>query len=141
MAQIIQDPNYNSQTTDSDFSILRLAQPVSFTTTVRPACLPSDLTKTFANTLATVTGWGTLSSGGSSPSVLQEVDVTITSQQPCSDAYAKINDSITNLMICAGESGKDSCQGDSGGPMVVQENFRQTLVRLPISSSGVFTKN
>merc|ERR1712037_331483 len=35
----------------------------------------------------TVTGWGTLSSGGSQPTVLQEVDVTVTTNTACKNAY------------------------------------------------------
>ena len=89
-----------------------------------PACLPADLSATYAGVLATVTGWGTLSSGGSQPTVLQEVDVTVTTNADCNSAYG----SITNNMVCAADSGKDSCQGDSGGPMIASENGRQALV-------------
>ena len=127
VAEIIQDPNYNSGTTNSDYSILRLAQPVAFSSTVSPACLPADRSATFDNTVATVTGWGTLSSGGNQPSVLHEVDVTITTQTTCRAAYG--TSAITDLMVCAADSGKDSCQGDSGGPLVTEENGRKALVR------------
>jgi trypsin len=126
VAEIIQDPNYNSTTLNSDFSILRLASPVTFTSAVSPACLPADLTETYAGKLTTVTGWGTLSSGGNQPTKLQEVDVTVTTNAVCSNSYPG---SITGLMICARDDGKDSCQGDSGGPLVASENGRQALVR------------
>merc|ERR1712172_427605 len=75
---------------------------------------------------ATVTGWGTLSSGGSQPTVLQEVDVTVTTNTACKNAYG--SSMITANMICAADSGKDSCQGDSGGPMIAEENGRQALI-------------
>merc|ERR1712037_894730 len=74
----------------------------------------------------TVTGWGTLSSGGSQPTVLQEVDVTVTTNTACKNAYG--SSMITANMICAADSGKDSCQGDSGGPMIAPENGRQALI-------------
>merc|ERR1712110_247397 len=70
------------------------------------------------------TGWGTLSSGGSQPTALQEVDVTVTTNAVCNQAYG----SITANMICAADSGKDSCQGDSGGPLIAPENGRQALI-------------
>ena len=74
--------------------------------------------------MATVTGWGTLSSGGAQPTVLQEVNVTITTNSACNAAYG----TITDMMVCASAPGKDSCQGDSGGPLVLEENQRHALV-------------
>ena len=64
----------------------------------------------------TVSGWGTLSSGGSQPGVLHKVDVPAVSNAQCAQAYSQY--SITNAMLCAGDianGGVDSCQGDSGG--------------------------
>ena len=45
-----------------------------------------------------------------------EVEVPFVPHTTCLLEYFPY--SITDGMICAGESGKDSCQGDSGGPMV-----------------------
>merc|ERR1712002_893069 len=122
VSQINDDPNYSFP--NSDFSILTLTEPVTFSSKVRPACLPATTDKTYAGELATVTGWGTLSSGGNQPTVLMEVDVTVTTNEVCNNVYGGIND----LHICAMDSGKDSCQGDSGGPLVVKENDRWTLI-------------
>merc|ERR1711934_878441 len=124
VAEIINHPDYNSGTIDNDYAILRLKNPVNFTNEVSPACLPADLSVTYAGVLATVTGWGTLSSGGNRPTAMHEVDVTVTTNAECSNAY----DSITANMICAADSGKDSCQGDSGGPLITSENSRQALI-------------
>merc|ERR1712130_862848 len=134
VAEIINHPDYNSQTTDNDYAILRLANPVTFTNEVSPACLPADLSATFAGVLATVTGWGTLSSGGNQPTVLQEVDVTVTTNAVCNNAYG----SITANMICAADSGKVPCQGDSGGPMIAPENGRQALIGVVSRVDGCF---
>ena len=63
----------------------------------------------------TVSGWGTLSSGGSQPTVLHSVDVPGISNADCNQAYSG---DITTNMLCAGDvanGGIDSCQGDSGG--------------------------
>merc|ERR1712240_14175 len=131
VATINEDPDYDFP--DGDFSILTLSQPVTFSSTVRPVCLPSDTTKTYEGEVATVTGWGTLSSGGSQPDVLMEVDVTVTTNDFCRGVYG--ND-INSLHICAMDAGKDSCQGDSGGPLIVQENGRWTLVGVVSFGSG-----
>merc|ERR1712073_114252 len=79
---------------------------------VSPACLPADVTATYVNAVATVTGWGTLESRGWQPTELHEVDVKVT----------------TKKMLCAAEDGKDSCQGDSGGPLVTLENGQHALI-------------
>ena len=132
VAEIIEDPDYDSKTTNSDYSILRLSEAVAFTATVSPACLPADRSNTWASAVATITGWGTLASGGNQPTVLHEVDVTVTSQATCSAAYARFGASaISDRMVCAAAPGKDSCQGDSGGPLVASENGRQALVSSP----------
>ena len=60
---------------DNDFAIIKLATPVTFSDRVKPICLPSILTN-YDTKVVTVTGWGTTSSGGSQPAVLQKVNVT-----------------------------------------------------------------
>jgi len=124
LSAITDHPDYNSGTLDNDYSILTLAEPVEFSATIAPACLPST-NSDFAGVLATVSGWGTLSSGGNQPTVLNEVDVTVQSNAECNSAYGS---GITDNMICAADAGKDSCQGDSGGPLVAQENDKYTLI-------------
>merc|ERR1712180_314544 len=131
VANINEDPDYDFP--DGDFSILTLSNPVTFSSSVRPVCLPSDTTKTYEGEVATVTGWGTLSSGGSQPDVLMEVDVTVTTNDFCNGVY---DGDINSLHICAMDAGKDSCQGDSGGPLIVQENGRWTLVGVVSFGSG-----
>jgi len=127
--EIIKHPDYEPYTdtdVDHDYAILRLAKPVSFTKKVRPACLPDDLTSTYEGTVATVTGWGHLRKNGSSPDVLQEVDVKVMTNAKCESDHSKGD--ITKNMLCASAPGKDSCQGDSGGPLIAPENGRKTLI-------------
>ena len=73
-----------------------------------------------------LSGFGTTSSGGSSPSVLMQVSVPIVSQKKCKETYGS---SLHDSMVCAGldKGGKDSCQGDSGGPMVCAYNGKYFL--------------
>merc|ERR1712112_496303 len=125
VAQIINHPNYIRRTLDNDYAILRLANPVAFTNKVSPACLPADLDVTYAGDLATATGWGKLSWEGSNPDVLQEVNVTVTTNTECNNAW---KGGITANMICATDYGKSVCNGDSGGPLMVPENGRQTVI-------------
>lgn len=123
-SQWISHPQYNSNSQDNDFAIIRLSEDVTFSDTVMPVCMP-DTGKNYDNVPATVTGWGTRSSGGSQPNVLYEVDVDTQSNAQCtSSATAYSSRDITSNMICASNPGKDSCQGDSGGPLVTLENNR-----------------
>ena len=124
VSAITDHPNYNSNTLDNDYSILTLSSPVSTSDMVRPACLPAG-TSDYAGRTATVSGWGTTSSGGNQPTVLNDVQVTVQTNAQCNSAYGG---SITGNMICAADAGKDSCQGDSGGPMVVEENGKYAVV-------------
>jgi len=66
-----------------------------------------------------IAGWGTLSSGGSSPRVLMQASVPLVSKQRCLRGYPR---QIHDSMLCAGydQGGVDSCQGDSGGPLVCE---------------------
>ena len=47
LSSITNDPLYDEKTTQYDFSILTLAQPVTFSSTVAPACLPWDTNQTY----------------------------------------------------------------------------------------------
>ena len=108
-------PNYGND--GGDFSILHLNTPVEIGRRAAPACLPSTSMggDFLAGKRLTVSGWGNLASGGSSPSVLHSVDVPGMTHAQCIKDYNA--ESITSTMLCAGQpsGGIDSCQGDSGG--------------------------
>jgi len=123
-SQWISHPNYRGN--DNDFAIIKLSRPVTFSSRVLPACLP-DPSKSYDNVVATVTGWGTLSSGGSQPSTLQEVDVSTMTNGQCHRTVYSTSDISTNMM-CASSPGKDSCQGDSGGPLVTRDGSAYSLI-------------
>merc|ERR1711962_288402 len=111
---------------NNDFIILKLSSALTFNDDVGKICLPEpDHAPDAIGQTCFVSGWGTLESGGSSPSALQWVAVPTVTNQQCSQAYSGITDS----MICAGfpEGGKDSCQGDSGGPFVCEDNGKAVL--------------
>lgn len=120
--KIINHEHYNTETNDNDIALLKLNSKLSFSSTVKPVCLPNFGMEFSAGTPAWITGWGTLYSGGSSPDTLNQAEVTIYSRETC-NAPQVLNGMVTKSMICAGKlaGGVDSCQGDSGGPLVVKE--------------------
>jgi len=123
-AQIISHPSYNSRTMSNDFALIKVASPFTLNSCVGTVRLPtSDVA---AGTSCWITGWGTLSSGGSTPTILQEAEVTVISNSECMSNYGYSTGEITESMLCAnGRSASggitDACQGDSGGPLVCAE--------------------
>ncbi|CAL8102753.1 unnamed protein product [Orchesella dallaii] len=113
VASIVRHPNYNANTMANDIAVMRVSSPFTLNTNVRAATIPSASFNPASS--LTVAGWGTLSSGGSLPTVLMKVTVPLVAQATCRNAYGS---QIVNGMLCAGTAGRDSCQGDSGGPLM-----------------------
>merc|ERR1711981_82339 len=118
ISKIINHPDYHHQTTNYDFSLLKMKKTINFSKYVhiRPICLPTDTSKDYTDFTATVSGWGTLSSGGSTSNKLREVEVKVLSNTVCKNNYNYPASWITSQMLCANVEGggKDACQGDSG---------------------------
>ena len=112
----------------NDIALLQLAQPTEV-----PAVqlLDAERSERVAapGTMATVTGWGLLASGGLATSKLMEVEVPLVDTRTCREFY-RPDDIIDHSTLCAGfrEGGKDSCQGDSGGPLMVRDGDAWTQV-------------
>jgi secreted trypsin-like serine protease len=125
---------YDGYTQDNDIALITLSQAIPG---VEVASIPTTTqwqTLTEAGDPVRSAGWGTTSSGGSSPSQFRTADLTIVSDAKCADysstysigsvTYRGIGSNFdAATMICAGgatASGLpvDTCQGDSGGPLV-----------------------
>ena len=132
---------YNSNNLNNDYVILKLESDLQFNNNVQPACLPDATYAPGASgKTCFVSGWGTLSSGGSSlPTDLQWVGVPTMTNTQCSQSYGGITDS----MICAGfpQGGKDSCQGDSGGPFICNENGQAIITGVVSWGAGCASPN
>ncbi|EDW10697.1 trypsin alpha [Drosophila mojavensis] len=108
---------YNPNTMVNDIAVIRLSSSLSFSSNIKAIGLASSNPANGA--AASVSGWGTQSSGSNSiPTQLQYVNVNIVSQSRCASSAYSYGSQIKNTMICAAASGKDACQGDSGGPLV-----------------------
>ncbi|CAF0946322.1 unnamed protein product [Rotaria sordida] len=78
-------------------------------------------------------GWGRLSEGGSSPSILQQVTVQ-TIDYRSSTCARIVND--WSVQFCASSPGKDTCQGDSGGPLMAFTSSKQWVL-VGVTSTGI----
>jgi trypsin len=114
VSRIVNHPQYNPSTIANDISLMRVSQPFQLNNDVQAANLPNSGFTPAAN--LAVAGWGALSEGGSSPSMLYAVTVPFVTDASCRSSYGQ--GAILDSMICAGTGGRDSCQGDSGGPLV-----------------------
>ncbi|WP_371977829.1 trypsin-like serine protease [Enterovibrio norvegicus] len=133
--QIFIHPDFNTRTLANDIALLKLTNVPSG---VQPVDIAAGSVSQYAvegDTL-TVAGLGRTSEGGSSPTVLQEVDVPLVSDAVCRQSggnYANVG----SVSFCAGipAGGIDSCQGDSGGPLVI--NQAGQITQLGIVSWGI----
>lgn len=118
---IITHPNYNQMSYDYDISLLELSQPLNFTNTVHPICLPAPSHVFSAGSSCFVTGWGTLREGGSVAQILQKAEVKVINDTICNMVT---ENQVTSRMMCSGylSGGIDACQGDSGGPLVCRSD-------------------
>lgn len=135
VSQIYIHPSYNKQNLSNDIALLKLTSIPQGVATVEIAKGSLSQYASVGDSL-TVAGLGRLSEGGSSPSVLQEVDVPLISDATCRQAGGSYS-SVGDVSFCAGipEGGIDSCQGDSGGPIVI--NRSGNITQLGIVSWGI----
>lgn len=136
--RVIKHPQYNPNADENDIALIQLATPFTLGTTVAPIApmLAADEPLLSPNgAIATVTGWGTTVSGGSTSNTLQQVSLPVILPAMCRSS--NYGTTITDNMICAGylAGAKDSCQGDSGGPLVVS-NARGSYALLGVVSFG-----
>lgn len=148
IATITIHPDYNGKTMRNDAAILRLDAPVDLTDfpAIRPA-VPSDEDLEAPGTMLTVTGWGSTrkhvagkKKRNKPPKYshgLREVQVPVVASDECNRDYGGPRDGGVNaeVMICAGQTGRDACWGDSGGPL-----FSDTpagFIQVGIASWGI----
>jgi len=144
LKRIVRSPQYDNNFINGDMALLQLEKKVTFSDTIRPACLPDNSSTTYAYESGIISGWGytevtkILKPRPLTSDVLREAEIYILPQDLCIE-FSPFP--ITDRMICTfkGPLGVEStCQGDSGGPLVVNtaEN-RHVLVGA--TSFGVST--
>ncbi|XP_072254423.1 transmembrane protease serine 2 [Pyxicephalus adspersus] len=140
--RIISHPKYNTETKDSDIALMKLKTSISFTSTMKPVCLPNAEMPWSDTQSCWITGWGYTTQGGSTSNTLQAANVPLIDSNTCNKASV-YNGAITSTMICAGylSGGIDTCQGDSGGPLVTKTNSLWWLVGDTSWGTGCANRN
>ena len=119
VAEIVTSPDYNPFNLDSDFALLRLAEPAS--ANLAPIPLIDEAALAHPGIQAVITGWGDNTNGdGEYPGRLQEAQIPIV-DLAIANASPSYQGTLTENMLAAGlaNGGRDSCFGDSGGPLIV----------------------
>ncbi|XP_063917039.1 serine protease persephone-like [Zophobas morio] len=125
---------YNGRKRFNDIALVKLEKAVTFTDTIRPACL---YTKNDNPDKIMVTGWGAVGLGKERSNILQKATLNPVSLQECSLIYQKkVQKHITKNHICAASTMSDACQGDSGGPLQTQSKAN-ILTIVGIISYGI----
>ncbi|XP_032935629.1 LOW QUALITY PROTEIN: chymotrypsin-C-like [Catharus ustulatus] len=111
---------WNSILVLNDIALVKLAEEVQESDTIRAACLP-DAGKVLANDYPCyVTGWGRIRTNGPLADALQQALLPVVDHETCSkwDWWGSL---VRTTMVCAGGDGVVSgCNGDSGGPLNCQ---------------------
>ncbi|MFD0396775.1 serine protease [Kitasatospora sp. NPDC127121] len=115
--RVVTPPDYDPLVPfENDIALLELASPVQYGTDAQPVTLPAQGSDAEPGSQGTVSGWGTLTEGGSLPAALHVASVQTVDRLTCDTTYGG---AVTTNMICAGTpaGGNDACQGDSGDPL------------------------
>ncbi|XP_075978217.1 trypsin-7-like [Anticarsia gemmatalis] len=122
IAQIILNPRYTRREKYHDLALLRLEQPLQFSSNLNAICLETN--DEDPRTPLTITGWGKISNARDTRSnTLLKANVTAVPRGECTESYTnwrKLPSGISADQLCAGDPQgiRDTCQGDSGGPLV-----------------------
>ncbi|XP_033243521.1 uncharacterized protein LOC108152581 isoform X3 [Drosophila miranda] len=117
---------------NNDIAVVVLKRPLKFSDYVQPICLPDKNVVFQGNRNCTISGWGSIKSGVSTPSqVLRSAELPILPDETCKQSKV-YGSAMSEGMFCAGsmDESVDACEGDSGGPLVCSDDDGETLYGL-----------
>jgi len=129
---ILPHPDFDFNTQENDFAIIKLATPVTFSDRIAPICLPTATTN-YDNVRATLTGWGTDDPALDNFNILQEADVRTMTNADCSAGFSGAT--IPADLICASDIANTFCSNDQGSPLITNEGRFNSLIGM-VSGGG-----
>ena len=145
IAQKIIHPNYSPDRYDHDLMILKLAVPtakayirVNAQDDIPESSSSSSSGSSGSSSTLSTMGFGDTDQSAAQlmPTTLQVANVQYVSTSSCLEAYRSLVP-VTDDMLCAAQSGKDSCGGDSGGPLILPGNSSRYDVLVGTVSWGM----
>ncbi|CAG4982515.1 unnamed protein product [Parnassius apollo] len=122
---------------ENDIAIATLNEPVAFSATIAPICLPRP-GQDFGGYVGTIVGWGRIGVDKMASNVLLKASLNILTDRECWST--RLAEHLKPMMMCAFSKGKDGCQGDSGGPLIVFDSNGR-YVQAGIVSWGIGCAN
>lgn len=130
---ILTNPNFDRvYRFDYDVGLIKINNITINNSTVATCQLPGEREYPSTGSSVLASGWGYQQSGGTPSRIVRAVLVRITFHLLCRLRYAN----LTNNMICAADTGKDTCQADSGGPLILPTARGSVLVGITSHGSG-----
>ncbi|XP_015782252.1 venom protease [Tetranychus urticae] len=151
VAKFFYPTTYKRRNLLNDIAVLELAEPVNFTRTVSPICLPKSDDEPYK--VLQVAGFGRLGANSNPSKVLMHVQVEYIKDNKCNqmikDYFMRTNPNIaqspkdydvpkvheTHMCCVDTKTGGDACRGDSGGALMYKSGGRYFAVGLV---SGAF---
>ncbi|KAJ6636850.1 Serine protease 2 [Pseudolycoriella hygida] len=124
-------PEYNRDNKNFDISIIPIPTPLVLTAAIQVIRLPTNrqISSTFADVSAVVSGWGSTYNGGGASQILNWAEMRVIRNSECADFFG--NTVVVDHVLCAVGSGgptQGHCGGDSGGPLTIVEAGVRTQI-------------
>ncbi|KAK4873159.1 hypothetical protein RN001_015188 [Aquatica leii] len=117
IARYIIHEKWNPSKATDDIALIKLAEPLEFTTYIQP--ITAEDTFTPANVKCVLSGWGITSYPGDIPNELQYMNGVVANLNVCKLIFSQGSYPVLDSNICANAgNGIGACKGDSGGPLV-----------------------
>merc|ERR1719320_542973 len=123
--EFVEHPDYDVESIANDVALVRLPANSlpEYTPNIKPGCLPARgfQDDSLGDAVLSAVGWGKTNNGANISPVLNQLPVTLVTNEDCRKSYGDI---IRDTNLCAqGEEGTGTCQGDSGSSLqYVSEN-------------------
>ncbi|OMH82906.1 Plasma kallikrein [Zancudomyces culisetae] len=118
---VVVHPELNLFDYENDIALIKLANPVEFSSTVKPIKIASAEISNNLNLLAV--GWGvTANNSLVIPNTMRGVVLKTGDSSQCKLPWNNFTDNNSGQICCPTYKGKDTCFGDSGGPLLATED-------------------